>query len=96
MAGAAQLGAHGLVVVELAVLDRDDAAVLGGDRLVPVRGVDDREPAHAQRDAVGRECPAVVRAAVGHDVGHPVEDLRRHDAPRVPADLEDAADPAHG
>ena len=42
--------------------------------------VDDAEPAHAERDAVGDVRAAVVRAAMGHHVRHPVEDVRR-DAP---------------
>ena len=47
------------VVVDLAVLDDDDRAVLVGDRLVAAVEVDDREPPRGQPDrAVARRSPA--------------------------------------
>ena len=83
------------VVVELAVLDRDDRAVLVQDRLVATLDVDDREPTHAERDPGRHEGPAVVGAAVSHDVGHDVQRFLREELARLPSDLNDAADSAH-
>src|SRR5688500_10455585 len=57
--------------------------------------VDDAEAAHPERDAGGPVSAAVVRAAVRHRVGHPVEHLRRDDLARLTADLDDTTDSAH-
>ena len=51
-------------VVDLAVLDDADRAVLVGDRLVSGRGVDDGQPPHAERDAVGDVTAFFVGAAM--------------------------------
>ena len=91
-----EAGADVLVVVELAVLDRPDVPVLARDRLVTARDVDDAEPSDAERDALREVRPAVVRAAMRHGVRHAVEDVRRHDGPRLAAHLNDSADSAHG
>ena len=79
------------VVVDLAVLDDDDRAVLVRDRLVAARQVDDREPA-------GGDADALVRVhALG--VGAAMEERLRHRT--QPVDVErrvrgrDPADPAH-
>src|SRR5258708_5141764 len=53
-----QLAAHLAVVVDLAVLDHGDAAVLVGDRLIAVLEVDDRESPHRQGD------PTLVKYAI--------------------------------
>ncbi len=75
-----ELAAQGEVVVDLAVEDHLDAAVLVGHGLVGVRReVDDREATEAEADlAPGRDPQAVpVRAAVDHGVPHPRQDLAR-------------------
>ena len=57
--------------------------------------VDDAEPARADRGA-GRDVrAAVVRAAVRHRVGHPVEDAVGQDVPRLAPDLDHPANAAH-
>ena len=92
---ALELVAELVVVVELAVLDRPDRAVLVRERLVAALDVDDAQPPDAERDAGRRVRAAVVRAAVRHRVGHPVEDVGRDDPSRLAPDLDDSADPAH-
>ena len=49
MTAALQLGPQLAVIVDLAVLDDDDAAVLVGERLVAAVEVDDREAAGGER-----------------------------------------------
>ena len=90
-----QLGSQGLVVVELAVLDRPDEAVLACDRLVAAGHIDDREPAHPEGDPGRLVGAAVVGAAVLERVGHPVEHPRGKRQPRLAAELHRSADPAH-
>src|SRR5262249_1230720 len=70
MTGALELRAQLAIVVELAVLDDVDGAVLVRDRLVAGREVDDRE---APR---GEACRAVEEGAVA--VGATVDELRAH------------------
>ena len=83
------------VVVELAVLDRPDRAVLVREGLVPALDVDDAEAACTDRRARRDVRAAVVRATVRHRVGHAVEDVVRHDAPWLAPKLNNPANPAH-
>src|SRR5207244_7234362 len=92
---AAQCGAHVVVVVELAVLDRPDVSVLVRERLVAGLDVDDAQAPRAEGDPRREMRAAVVRAAVRHRVGHPVQQLRRRNRARRAADLNDPTDPAH-
>src|SRR5262249_51190671 len=85
-----------LVVVELAVLHRPDGAVLVADRLVAALDVDDAEPPHAECDARLEMRAAVVRAAVRHGVGHPVEHVRLDYEAGLAPGLDDSTDPANG
>ena len=55
---ALELGAQLAEVVDLAVEDDADRAVLVEDRLVAARQVDDRQAAHPQGDARGVETPS--------------------------------------
>ena len=68
----AQLG----VVVELAVLDDVDGAVLVRDRLVAGLEVDDREPARSEADGPFDEGAVAVGAAVEELRAHPRELVR--------------------
>jgi hypothetical protein len=80
------------VVVELAVEHDDDVAALVGQRLVAVLGIDDGQPAHAQRHLGGVEQALSVRSAVdqaGDHRGH-------HLWVGVAAGRVDAGDAAHG
>ncbi len=66
------------VVVDLAVLDYVDRAVLVADRLVPGIEVDDGQPAESERNAgsvvvLGDVKSLVIRPAVLEDAGHPRE-----------------------
>jgi hypothetical protein len=92
VAGRLELGAERGVVVDLAVLDHDDAAVLVGDRLVAALEVDDRQPPRGQPRAADEHLPRAVGAAVRERVAHRPQHARIDGAP-VAAD--DAADPAH-
>ena len=89
--GARELVAQLGVVVDLAVLDDDDAAVLVRDRLVAAGEVDDREAPRAERDLAVDVLAAAVGAAV--------DELGAHRAKRldvgVPVGARDPADPAH-
>ena len=81
-------------VVDLAVADHLDRAVLVAERLLAAGNVDDGEPAHPEGDLAMGVLAERVRAAVHHDVAH-----RAH--PRGAGSLSGgeshlAGDPAHG
>ena len=90
-----QLGAELAVVVDLAVEDELDGAVLVPDRLVPRLEVDDRQAPEPEADAGS----VVVLFDVDPVVVRPsMPDRRRHAAEDVtvyPLAADDAADPAH-
>ena len=92
---AEELAADVLVVVELAVLDGPDGGVLVADRLVAAFHVDDAEPPDAERDSGLEVRAAVVRPAVRHGIGHPIEHVRLDHEARFAPDLNDSTDPAH-
>ena len=85
-----QLGAELPVVVELAVLDDDDAAVLVRDRLVAGLEVDDRQPAGGETDGAVDVDAARVGPAVDERRAHRLEP-----APVRPRGRHDSADPTH-
>ena len=85
-----------IVVVQLAVLNRPDASILVGERLVTALDIDDAQAPDPERDAVGRIGAAIIGPAMCHRVGHPVEDLRRDDLAGFPPQLNDSANSAHG
>src|SRR5205823_8199219 len=91
VAGGLELPPELLVVVDLAVLDDVDGAVLVRDRLVARLEVDDREPAGGERDAAVEERPVAV--------GPAMPQRRAHRGKAVSVDgagsRGDAADPAH-
>ena len=71
MAELLQLGAHRLVIVDLAVEADDDGAALIGHRLMAASQIDDRQPAMAEGE-MRLEMEAVpVRPAMRHGIGHP-------------------------
>ena len=89
-----QLGDQRLVVVDLAVVDDADAAVLVVERLLPGGKIDDRQPPVAQPDA-GLDVQAdLVRAAMMLRLVH--ANQRRAIDVAASAGVEDARDPAHG
>ena len=81
------------VVVDLAVEDDHDRAVLVGDRLVAGREVDHAQALDAEPGAVGREDAPLVGAAMLEARAHLLEQ-RPADPASVVARLSD--DPAHG
>ena len=83
-----QAPAQRLVVVDLAVEDGHERAVLVGDRLMAALDVDDAQAAHAQPHVVVEVKALVVRASVAQHLGH-----APHDALVGPA--HHAADAAH-
>ena len=90
--GALELVPQLAVVVDLAVLDDRDPAVLVRDRLVARREVDDREPP-------GREAPPTRRRKAPSGVGPAVDERRAHRREAAGVDgaagHRDSADPAH-
>src|ERR1700722_6681528 len=62
------------VVVDFAVEDDPDRAILVVDWLVPGREIDDAEPPHAERDAGVHPDTLVVRAAMADDGAHAVDE----------------------
>jgi hypothetical protein len=92
---ALQLASEIGVVVELAVLDRNHRTFLVQERLVTTLDVDNREPADSEGNTRRRVRSTIVRAAVGHDVGHGVELFGRDELARLSAHLYDSADSAH-
>ena len=89
-----ELGDQLLVVVDLAVEDDRDAAVLVEQRLLAGGDVDDRKPAVAEPDARLEVQPAAVRAAMVLRLVHAVEQVARDLA--AAARVEDACESAHG
>ena len=73
MAPSLKVTAEGNVVVKLAVVDCPDGSKLVGERLMPTFEIDDAQTTHAEGQPRLNACPAVVRSAMGHDVGQPVE-----------------------
>src|SRR3954469_20939387 len=66
-----------LIVVDLAIEDDVERAVLVRHRLMAAGDVDDAEPAHADRHAGRNMIPAVVGASVPNGVTHPAQPLGR-------------------
>ena len=80
-------------VVDLAVGDHLDGAVLVGERLLPAGEVHDRQPAHRQRDARQLDAALFVRAAVVQRADHVLHFGRGNGPPELRFD--DADDAAH-
>ncbi len=78
-------------VVELAVEDRDDVALLVRDGLVAELRVEHLEPLVAEDARAELLGPALVRSAVADPCAHCVDERRR----RLPGRRIEAADPAH-
>src|SRR5262249_39909486 len=88
-----ELRAKLAVVVDLAVVDELETPVLACERLVARRrGVDDREPAKAERRARVRVEAAAVGAAMREGGRHALDGL----ALGRPTGRDDSAHPAHG
>src|SRR5712692_9284963 len=66
--------AQRLVVVDFAIEDDPERAVLVAHGLVAGGEIHDAEPAHADADAILRIYPLVVRPAMGHHVTHLAQD----------------------
>src|SRR6266404_34232 len=65
------------VIVALAVVGDPNRAILARHRLMARRGqIDDREPTMAQPDAAAQHQPAIVRPAMGDQLGHAIEQPR--------------------
>ena len=83
-----------LEVVDLAVVDDDDRAILVEERLLAGGQIDDREPAVAEADARGDVEARIVGSAMAQAVVHPLEQGPVY-GPLVHA-IKDADDSAHG
>src|SRR5207302_8096543 len=83
-----ELGAQLSVVVELAVADADDVAGFVLDRLLAGVEVDDRQPAHREREPDEGAAPLGVGPAMA-------QQLDRIERRRRPVGREQSEDPAH-
>src|SRR5262249_13113057 len=81
------------VVVDLAIAHDLDAVVLVADGLLPAGQIEDREPAHPERDAGILVLALAVGPPVHGDGGHAAERLHRWTATGLERD--DAVDAAH-
>ncbi len=89
-----ELGDQLLEVVDLAVEDDDDGAVLVVERLLAGREIDDRESPMAEADSRFDVQPAPVRAAMVLGLVHAIE--KRAVDLALAGEIEDADDAAHG
>src|SRR5882672_1419693 len=78
-----ELGAQLVEVVDLAVQDNGQRAVLVEDRLLSVGYVDDREALHPEGHAAIVVEAAFVRPAMHHGIAHRVHRARIDCAPEV-------------
>src|SRR5205807_1590955 len=74
MSFAKQRLSQGGVVIELAIENDADVAVLIRHRLMPAGDVDDAQTTDAERDTVGHIASAIVRTAMCQRVGHGPDD----------------------
>ena len=89
-----QLAADLGEVVDLAVGDDLDGAVLVAERLLPAGEVHDRQAAHRQRDARQLDAALFVRSAVVERADHVLHFGSGNSPPELRFD--DADDAAHG
>ena len=87
-----ELAAQRTVVVDLAVLEREDAAAARGEGLIARREIDDGQPSHAERDARLEVRSLAVGPAMTDRFEHRAQERRRRRLPQV----EDSGDAAHG
>ena len=80
-------------VVDLAIEDGPDGAVLIGERLMPSRQIDDRQPAKPERGMIVAIDAGIVRPAVSDPVHHRLQVFGGEGIPGVSPDR--AADSAH-
>ena len=83
------------VVVQLPVLRRPHRARLVRHRLVAAGEIDDRKPAHPQRDPRCQMRAAIVRPAMSHQIGHPIEQRTRKRRARLTLELDRSTNTAH-
>ncbi len=81
------------MVINLAVADEDERAVLVEDGLIPALYIYDAEPAEPEPDIAFRKIPARVGAAMPQGIGHPDERLSLD--PALTAQVYEAGNPAH-
>ena len=82
------------MVVNLAIKDDPDIAVLVGQRLVTGLHINDAEPAHSKADVLFNEEPFIVGTAMDDAAVHARERVALH-AP-VAIHEENSADSTHG
>src|SRR4051812_329922 len=66
-----ELGPQLDMVVDLAVIDRDDVTVVAREGLIAAAKVDDLEPHRPQRHVVGVVCTLLVGSTVREQAGDP-------------------------
>src|SRR5579863_4047631 len=84
-----------LMVVDLTVLDGPHIAGLVQERLVATCHVDNRQPAHPERDARRLIRTTVVRSAMTHGIRHSEQHIRVNHLTRLTSYLHNPADAAH-
>ena len=93
MAERGEFGHQRLEIINLAVEHDADRAVFVEQRLIAARQVDDGEAAMPEPDPGRMIKPVPVRATMGEQTGHPMQQEPVGRA--APAVVEDAGDPAH-
>ena len=71
-----QAAAELAVVIDFAVEDDREPALVGGDGLVPMLEVDDAEAAHCKRHMAVDELASIVRPTMLERIPHPAEPAR--------------------
>ena len=89
-----QVVAQGFEVVNLAIEDDGDAAILVIHRLLAAGGIDDGQAPVAQCHARFKVEPLTIRAAMGERVSHPLDRRARRVESRIL--VEDSGYAAHG
>src|SRR6185436_4063144 len=77
VAAGLELRAQFAIVINLSVEDDRDALVFVIGGLLSGHQVDDRQPAHAERDTVTNDITFGVRTAMKHPVAHRAQQLAR-------------------
>ena len=70
-----EVSADFAIVVNLPVEDDCDGSLLVEDRLFAGEQIDDRQPAHAQRDAVIEQIAFRIRPAMVHAIAHQAQEF---------------------
>src|SRR5262249_7431677 len=77
VAGGDELFAQHLEVVDLAIADGNDVAVLAGERLVTTGHIDDGQSTHAEQQGTVAERAGIIGSTMADGEPHAMQKLRR-------------------